>query len=114
MDITGGFLNQKVTIQPFLTQNQNGDRSYGPAVTYPCREENEIRLIKNKQGEDAVNTSQIYLSPTWTDSSGNIHPTTIGDYDLITLPNGTQPPVILKITSYPDLDGSTAYIEVDT
>ena len=114
MDITGGLLNQTVTIAPFLSQDQNGDRSFGPAVTYPCREENEIRVIKNKQGEDAVNSSQLYLSPTYTDASGNVYPTTIGYYDRITLPNGSQPPVILKINSYTDLDGSAAYIEVDT
>ena len=114
MDITGGLLAQTVTIAPFLSLSQNGDRSFGTPVTYPCREENEIRVIKNKQGEDAVNASQLYLSPTYTDASGNVWPTTIGYYDRITLPSGTQPPVILKIDSYTDLDGSVAYIEVDT
>jgi len=114
MDVTGGLLNQSIAIEPFLSQDQNGDRTYGPPVIYPCRQESEVRVIKNKQGEDAVNTCQIFLSPTFTDSSGNVVPTVIGYYDRITLSDGTQPPVILKIDSYTDIDGTVAYIEVDT
>lgn len=113
MDITGGFVNQIVTIEPYISMDVNGKRTYGAAVSYSCREENVVRVIKNLQGENVVNTTCVFLPPFYIDASGNQQPVTVGYYDRITLTNGTKP-VILKVNSQPDIDGSTAYVEVDT
>lgn len=103
MDFLDGLRGQTVTIEPFTGQDMNGDRTYGPAVTYSCREEAVVRLIKNQQGEDVVNTSRVFLAPN----------VVVGYYDRITLGNGTQP-IILKINANPDVFGTNAYVEVDT
>ena len=113
MDLTGGLLNQTVTIEPFASYDMYGDRTYGTAISYKCREEATQRVIKNIEGEDVINTSIVYLAPTYIDSSGNTQQTTVGYYDRITLTNGTKP-VILRIDKVPDLDGTNGYVEIDT
>ena len=113
MDLLGGLTNQTVTIAPWVSKDQYGDNTYGTAVTYKCREEATLRKILNRYGEEVINTSIVFLPPTYIDASGNRQTTTVGYYDKITLTNGSTP-VILRIDKVPDLDGSTSYIEVDT
>ena len=103
MDVTGGFLNQTVTITPYSSMTSEGDRSYGAAVSYPARIENVTKLIRNQSGEQVVSTAQVFMQPS----------AVVTYYDRITLPDGTTP-VILRINYQPDLDGSIAYCEVDT
>jgi hypothetical protein len=54
-------LNDTVTIEPFLGEDTNGDRTYGTAVTYPAFVSQRIKKVLSMQGEDVVSTVSVML-----------------------------------------------------
>lgn len=88
-------MTQTVTIAPFSSNNAYGEPSFGTAVSYSARVVNKPKMIRNAQGKEVVSMAQTWLygSPTVTPD------------DRITLPDGTQPP-ILYVAQYPDENGA--------
>jgi hypothetical protein len=93
------FMVHTVTHEPYLSQNDYGEEAYGPAVTIQARVVYKPELISTGAGEAAsavrqvVSTALVYCSgvPAW------------GMRDRITLPDGSQPPII-QVRTYPDED----------
>jgi hypothetical protein len=102
-------LNDEITIEPFLTEDRNGDRIYGPAVTYPAFVSQRIKVVKNQQGENAVSNVSIMLDGAVVfDRKGR---------DRITIDPGTayaSQPVILAMEDAKDGDGTRIYWEIST
>lgn len=102
-------LNDTITIEPFLTGDTHGDRTYGPAVTYPAFVSQRIKIVKNMQGEDAVSNVSIMLDGAVVfDRRGR---------DRITIDPGTayaSTPVILAMEDAKDGDGTRIYWEIST
>lgn len=102
-------LNDTITIEPFVSEDTNGDRTYGTAVTYPAFVSMRIKVVKNQQGEDAVSNVSIMLDgAVMFDRKGR---------DRITIDPGTayaSTPVILAMEDAKDGDGTRIYWEIST
>jgi len=102
-------LNDTITIEPFLTEDVHGDRTYGAAVTYPAFVSQRIKVVKSMQGEDVVSNVSIMLDGAVVfDRRGR---------DRITIDPGTanaSTPVILAMEDAKDGDGTRIYWEIST
>jgi hypothetical protein len=102
-------LNDTVTIEPFLGEDTNGDRTYGTAVTYPAFVSQRIKKVLSMQGEDVVSTVSVMLDGAVVfDRRGR---------DRITIDPGTayaSQPVILAMEDAKDGDGTRIYWEIST
>ena len=102
-------LNDEITIEPFVSQDANGDRTYGAAVTYPAFVSQRIKKVVSMQGEDTVSSVSIMLDGAVVfDLRGR---------DRITIDPGTAyatQPVILAMEDAKDGDGNRIYWEIST
>jgi hypothetical protein len=80
-DDVGKLMNQTVFIQPRSAGGLYGP-TFGEGANYDCYIERSIKVVKGKDGKDAVSSCQIFLDPL-----------TVGDSDKITL-NSLNPPII--------------------
>lgn len=76
-----------VTIEPFVSRDAFGDKTYGTARVYTARVQGKNEVVRTRDNVDAVSTVQVYVD--WTP--------TISPDDRITLPSRfspTQPPIL--------------------
>lgn len=85
---------QFIEWEPRTGLDQYGDAVYGSAVTVRCRVVEKQRMTRNVSGQEMVSTTTIYVLGT----------PGIDMEDRITLPDGTQPP-ILNVRMFPDENG---------
>lgn len=91
-----------VTIEPRTGLSPHNTPLYGAAYTVQARVEFNPKMIRNREGREVISNATIYLAVAYT-----VHP-----YDRITLPDGSQPP-ILHVYSLPDTLGTflvTVYV----
>lgn len=91
-----------VTIAPFSSSNAYAESSFGSGVAYTARTEAKTRIFKRSDGIDIVAVAVTYLADA----------PTISTKDRITLPDGTQPPIV-AVENMPDESG-TYYTAVYT
>jgi hypothetical protein len=75
-----------VTVEPFVSLDQYGAKTYGAAVTRRARVQGKTRMVRTMTGEESVSHITVYLAPG-----------TIGVQDRITLPSPftpTQPDIL--------------------
>jgi hypothetical protein len=94
---------QTVTIEPYSTQNAYAESSFGSGVSYVARTERKTRLFRRSDGSEVVAVAVTYLAEA----------PTISTKDRITLPDGSQPPII-AVESMPDETGDAYYTAVYT
>jgi hypothetical protein len=95
-----GLMNQLVFIQPRLAGGLYG-ATFGEGRNYECYMEKSIKVVKGKDGKDAVSTCQIFMDPA-----------AIGDGDKITI--GSANPPIIRIDRFVDDDGDDYSLEIFT
>lgn len=102
-------LNDTITIEPYISGDSHGDRTYGAAVTYPAFVSMRIKMVRNQAGEDVVSNCSIMLDGAVVfDRKGR---------DRITIDPGTAnatQPVILAMEDAKDGDGTRIYWEIST
>jgi hypothetical protein len=82
------FMNDTITIEPFVSRDSYGTPSYGAAVSYPCRVSAKQKQVVDLSGVERVSMARIYVSGT----------PAIGSLDRLTLPAGytpQQPPILI-------------------
>lgn len=83
------FLPHSISIEPYSSQDEYGEPSYGVAVTYRGRVEIKNMMVRDDFGKERVASGRIFLNTTSI-------PTT---KDRVTLPSGYDPatPEILAV-----------------
>jgi hypothetical protein len=79
------FLSQTIQIATQSARDADGVRSYGSNVAHKGRWEPKAEEIKDRQGEIVNSRGIVYIDSTWTPSLS----------DRITLPDSTQPRIIM-------------------
>jgi len=97
------WFNQTITLEPFTGVNTYGEPQYGTAVQYSAFVQRKTKLVRDRIGQEAVSTSQVYLNGT----------VNVDIQDRITLPDGSRP-VILSIEALPDETGNIHHKVVNT
>ncbi len=97
------FMPHRVGVEPYLSRDAYGNKSYGPKVVYSGRVVNKRRQVISRMGQTVPSETTIYLA---TASGVSID-------DRITLPSGCVPawPTIISVSRYPDEYGGV-YTEV--
>lgn len=99
-------LNQTITIEPVTGYDKFGKRTYGTAVSYECRIVEKLERVVDFDGRDTSATTVVW---------GLGHPTSgvpnVGPDSRVTLPDGTQPPVIYYAV-YPDETGRDHHFKI--
>lgn len=88
-------MTQTCTVEPFSSNNEYGEPSFGTAVSYSCRTVHKTNLIRTIENKEITSIAQ-----TWIYGSPGISPK-----DRITLPDGTTPK-ILRVDRFPDENGN--------
>ena len=92
-------LNQSITVNAYASKNDANEFTYAVgSSSVDCRIQQEIKVIIDEFGREAVSSCQIYVDGT----------STITKNDKITLPDSTIPQ-ILAIYSTPDELGVNYY-----
>lgn len=89
-------LTQTLSIQSVASRDGYGKRTYGTAVTYPCRVTEKIERVVRSDGREEWAKSKVWVAPNQT--TGGL-PDTSAEL-LVTLPDGTQPPLIATQKMY--------------
>ena len=92
---------QTITLERRTSMDEYGAHAYGTAENLTARVVNRVRMVRDVAGQEVVSNTTIWI---------------IGDHgikavDRITLPDGTQPPIINALT-FPDESGLTHHQEV--
>ena len=96
--------NQTITINAYTGFDAYGSPTFSTVdTTYQAIVVQEVKMIRDKNGDEKVSNTQIYLPGTVI-----IHPE-----DIITLPDGTTL-LILGVPKYPNFDGSNVLTQVFT
>ena len=86
------FMTSTLTIEPWLSQDVYGKATYGPKVSISARiSEKPTRVL------DATGQTVVTGAVAWTDAGTTV----ITSKDRVTLPDGSQPPVI-SVQRMPD------------
>ena len=84
----------------FLSVNAYGDAVYSTSVaTFQCRNEEKLHMVVGSNGKDVLARGFLVVGPT----TGGTNPT-VEPQDLITLSDGTKPPIVM-IETYADSPG---------
>lgn len=75
------FLEQSITIEPYVSDNKYGEASYGASVSYQCRIEYVNKVIRTAENIERVSTATIFVNTA----------TVINPRSKITLPSGHTP-----------------------
>jgi len=94
-------LLQTITLERRTGLDQYGAHTYGTAESLAARVVNRLRMVRNVAGQEVTSNTTIWII-------GN---NDIKAVDRITLPDGTQPPII-DVLTYPDETGVTHHQEV--
>lgn len=84
-----------VTIESWLKDDAYGKPKFGYAVSRQCRVVAKPQVIRDKDGRERVSRARVFMGGAFG----------IDPKDRITLPDGTQPP-ILQVQKFPDEDGA--------
>ncbi len=86
-----------VTVEPYVSQNKNGEAIYGTAVSYPAHIKGEIKRVTDLNGNERISSVQAYL----------IGAPVVTPRDRVTLPVRFVPrvPEVLAIGSRSDQYG---------
>lgn len=79
--------DQDVTIEPYSSQNENGEASYGAAVSYKAQIAGQNKLVRDAGGQQVLSSLKLILSEY----------VNVGPKDRVTLPStyaNTQPPIM--------------------
>jgi hypothetical protein len=89
-------LPHSVTVEPFVSLDQYGTKTYGAATTYRARVQGKTQIVQTMTGEEAVSHITVYLAAG-----------TIGAQDRLTLPAPFTPtqPNILNVQLVSDESG---------
>jgi hypothetical protein len=80
-------MHDEITWEPALTRDVHGQvATYGPAVQLECRVTYRNRMTRDTTGTEKISTTTIYVAG----APG------IDVADRITLPDGSQPPIITR------------------
>jgi hypothetical protein len=98
------FLNDTITIEPFLSRDAYGTATYGPAVTYECRVSGSQKQLVDASGVQRVSKATINLAGT----------PAIGPTDRLTMPAGFSPqqPPLLMVNPLTDEAGLPHHTEI--
>lgn len=83
----GELLADTVTVEPHVSTDASGAKTYGAAVTYRCHIDGRARLVRDNFGEQRAVSVAVYLAAT----------PAVTQEDRLTLPapySPTQPPII--------------------
>lgn len=86
-------LQQQLLIERWSGQDVYGQASYLPVIRCFCRVQNQQEIIRDQRGQEIVSKTNIYV-----DSA-----VVVGLKDRITLPDGTQPPILQVKSLYDGL-----------
>ena len=94
-----GWCPHSITLEPWDgTFDVEGKPQHGAPVTLDCRIEEQIRVVRDLQGNERVSTTRLFVL------GGPISP-----HDLITMPvtykGQSQPPII----TVSNIDGATSF-----
>jgi len=97
IDEFSDFLNQMVTVEPFIGNDGYGEAQFGTSVVYAARCVGKTKVMRDFNGVERVSSHTVYMN-----SIVNFNPK-----DRITLPDGYSPqqPLIIAVGSFPDEDG---------
>ena len=87
-----------VSVEPWESQDEFGEPSYGASVSYPARIVHAMKLVRNDEGREVVSNARAFV---------NTGTTAISPKARVTLPDGTQPK-ILTVERFPDEAGEIA------
>jgi hypothetical protein len=90
-------LPDAVTVEPWTGQNPNGGATYGPAVAIArARVVRGSKMFRDDRGQQVLSIATLYAGASEV---------RIGPKDRVTLPDGTQPPILGSPSVYPDESG---------
>jgi CxxC motif-containing protein (DUF1111 family) len=98
---TKRWLSSSVTVEPYSSIDEDGQQTYGTAVTYDAFVAHKSVKVFNPDGVEVVSSAQVYLDEDAVITSSA----------RITLPDGTKPRILAVETSNNITDG-TAYLKV--
>lgn len=99
-------LKNTISVEKVLTQTSRGGLTYDDPIAIPCYIAGEVKMVRNREGQEVVSTLSVYISGTKS------APLALTHNDRITLPDSRQPPII-AITPYTDEKGSLYATEVN-
>jgi hypothetical protein len=82
-----GLAADTVTIEPYASQNKNGEPTYSAAATYRAHIQGKVQRITDLAGDERISSVQVYL----------IGQVTLSPRDRLTLParfTVTQPKIL--------------------
>lgn len=85
-----GLMASTVTIEEVASMDEYGKRTYGTGTTYQARVRQKIERVFNLQGREEWAKTKVWVAPH---STTGAFPT-ISPRSRVTLPDGTQPPLI--------------------
>lgn len=94
-DLVPQWAHQSVVVELSTGFDSYGNPSTGTASTYQAIIIQTNKMVRDRSGNQVVSSCQIFFPST----------ATVAHEAKITLPDGTQPP-ILNIGSYPDFDST--------
>lgn len=89
-------MTDTVTLEPYSGQNSHAEPTFGAGVQYQARVVGRTRLVRDTDGQQVVSNQTVYLATI---------PATLTTRDRITLPDGTQP-LMMMIERVPDEHGA--------
>jgi len=95
-DLFADVLVDTVTVEPWAGQNPNGGATYGSPVSLRCRVVRGSRMFRDQQGQMVLSIATLYAGADEV---------RIGPKDRVTLPDGSQPPILGSPSIYPDESG---------
>jgi hypothetical protein len=98
------FMNDTITIQPFLGRDGYGTAMFGVPILYNCRVSGQQKQVVDAMGVERVSKATIYV----------MGQPPIGPTDRLTMPSGFDPqePPILAINALSDESGAH-HLEID-
>jgi len=84
-----------ITLERRVSVDQYGSATFGAGTHFKCRVVGQERFTRGAGGQEVVSTTTIYI----------LGDNNIQSVDRITLPDGTQPPII-AVRTYPDEFGT--------
>lgn len=97
-DLFDDVLPDSITVEPWTGQDAQGKPTFGAAVLIPhARVVRGKRMFRDATGQDVYAQAVVYAGADLI---------AIGPKDRVTLPDGTQPPVLGRPLVYPDETGS--------
>jgi hypothetical protein len=97
IDEVSDFLPHEIQVEPYSSQDEFGEPSFGTAVTYKGRVEMKNMMMRDEFGQERVASGRIFLNTKTVPSSK----------DRITLPTGYTPtnPDILAVYPKENTEG---------